>query len=266
MRMSNWVILVALMSLGQQLLAEGFPLRKKYPDLKTIETSELKSTYKDHPIVDVRSRFEFDVIRMNEAINIPVSKSSFYNKLIRASKSTDESIVFYCNGVTCAKSYKAAKIAQDKGFKNVKVYDAGIFAWAKAHNDLATLMGSTPVESSKLLSKDQFAKRTLEIEAFKKKVGESNVVLIDIRDPKQRQKTPDFSVSPEKLDLDRFAKKLEKGQLDKWKGKTLLIFDAVGKQVKWLQYHLEKNGFKSYYFLKDGVWSVFGAEGASKKS
>ena len=29
--------------------------------------------------------------------------------------------------------------------------------------------------------------------------------------------------------------------------------DAVGKQVQWVQYYLEMNGYKNYYFLDKGV-------------
>ncbi|MFX1517887.1 MAG: sulfurtransferase, partial [Promethearchaeota archaeon] len=35
--------------------------------------------------------------------------------------------------------------------------------------------------------------------------------------------------------------------------KTLLIYDAAGKQVRWLQYYLEDKGLKSYYFMAGGI-------------
>ena len=36
-------------------------------------------------------------------------------------------------------------------------------------------------------------------------------------------------------------------------GKTLLIYDAVGKQVRWLMYSLERAGVKNYWFMKGGA-------------
>jgi rhodanese-related sulfurtransferase len=35
--------------------------------------------------------------------------------------------------------------------------------------------------------------------------------------------------------------------------RTLLIYDEVGKQVRWLQYALEKAGAKNYYFMHKGA-------------
>ena len=42
--------------------------------------------------------------------------------------------------------------------------------------------------------------------------------------------------------------------------KTLLIFDQVGKQVRWLEYYLVANGYKNYYFLAGGATSVLKAQ------
>lgn len=39
------------------------------------------------------------------------------------------------------------------------------------------------------------------------------------------------------------------------RNKKLLIYDAVGKQVRWLQYLLEKNNVTGYYFMKGGIKS-----------
>jgi len=33
----------------------------------------------------------------------------------------------------------------------------------------------------------------------------------------------------------------------------LMIYDAAGKQVRWLQYYLEDKGLKSYYFMAGGI-------------
>mgnify|MGYP003502318962 FL=1 len=41
-----------------------------------------------------------------------------------------------------------------------------------------------------------------------------------------------------------------------FKGNQLLIMDAVGKQVEWIQYYLEAGGYTNYYFLDKGVISA----------
>ena len=60
------------------------------------------------------------------------------------------------------------------------------------------------------------------------------------------------------MPMDRLVKLLKKGE---FKDKQMLIFDAVGKQVRWLQYHLEDNGYSNYYFLNKGVLGAAAAGG-----
>lgn len=50
-----------------------------------------------------------------------------------------------------------------------------------------------------------------------------------------------------------------------FKDQTLLIFDQVGKQVRWLMYHLEATGYTKYYFLADGAYGVIGIQAYSEK-
>ncbi|NIQ96147.1 MAG: sulfurtransferase, partial [Desulfuromonadales bacterium] len=57
---------------------------------------------------------------------------------------------------------------------------------------------------------------------------------------------------------DRLVKLLKQ---KKFRDGSLLITDAVGKQVRWLQYHLEDNGYTSYAFLDKGVLGASEAGG-----
>jgi hypothetical protein len=41
---------------------------------------------------------------------------------------------------------------------------------------------------------------------------------------------------------------------------TLLIFDQVGKQVRWLMYHLEAADYTRYHFLSGGAYDVIGLQ------
>ena len=49
------------------------------------------------------------------------------------------------------------------------------------------------------------------------------------------------------------------------KDKTLLIFDQVGKQVRWLMYQLESAGYSDYFFLSKGADGVIGVQVYRKK-
>lgn len=50
----------------------------------------------------------------------------------------------------------------------------------------------------------------------------------------------------------------------RYRNQTLLIFDQVGKQVRWLMYHLEVAGMKDYYFLDKGANGVIGIQAYGK--
>ncbi len=230
--------------------ADDFPYRKDYPEVKVIETEELLNQYDDVIIVDVRSKFEFDVVHIEKAKHVPVASKSFEKDLegVR-SKDGAKKLVFYCNGHTCKKSYKSTKKAMGAGFDNVYAYDAGIFDWITANPDKGVLLGKSPVDTSKIIPKSDLKAKMLTLAEFKSKGEGSGAIVIDVREPFQRKQTPEIK-GIKNIPLDRLLGLLEKGT---FKNKELYIFDAVGKQVRWLQYHLEEKGYKNYNFLSGGV-------------
>ena len=209
-------------------------------------------------IVDVRSTMEFDVAHISKAKHIPVSNKSFLADLEKVrGKSGTEVIAFYCNGTTCAKSYKAADAAGKSGFKNLRVYDAGIFTWITENPEKGTLLGKSPADPAKLISKADLQKRMMSYDEFKTKAEAGNAVVVDVRDPLQRAKASELPQNKaiklngvREIPMDRLVKLIEKKQ---FQNQTLLVLDAVGKQVRWLQYFLEDNGYSNYFFLENGV-------------
>ncbi|PCJ18064.1 MAG: sulfurtransferase [Candidatus Cloacimonadota bacterium] len=237
--------------------SNDFPLRKKYSDLTPISTKQLIKDYDKSVIVDVRSEFEYKVVHIQKAINLPLSKRSFYSKMKKKMlKNPNVPFVFYCNGITCSKSYKATQKLHDKGHKNIFVYDAGVFAWVKKNPKKSFLLGDSPVDTSKLIAKKDFQSKMLAFNDFDKGASLKESLLIDIRDKFQIKFIPKFKFKNKikTITLTKLQKVLKSGYLKK--EKTLYIYDAVGKQVRWLQYYLEKYAYKNYFFLKGGVNSV----------
>jgi rhodanese-related sulfurtransferase len=190
------------------------------------------------------------VVHILKALHAPVTNASFESSLDGfRGKTAPQKIAFYCNGHTCKKSYEAAQQAMDKGYQNVYAYDAGIFDWVAAYPDKAVLLGETPVPQEKIISNEAFHAKTLSLEEFTKKAEDPNALLIDIREPLQREVVPPLP-RIRNIPLDRLIGLLKDGE---FKDKDLLIFDAVGKQINWLQYHLEGQGYANYFFLKKGV-------------
>jgi rhodanese-related sulfurtransferase len=240
---------------------EGFPGRshEKYKDIPYIELEDLHKKYKDMIIVDVRSKFEYDTLQIKDSINIPVGVKTFGEEVQKLRQKTDKPLVFYCNGRTCMKSYKAAKDAMDVGVKDVYSYDAGIFEWAKAYPDKAVLLGKSPVDSRDILSAKQFKARLLNPDKFSDMATEdpSKVIVLDIRDKYQRAGVGFFPIQERWTSLNKMDKVYDYIRKAKEKGKTLFIYDEVGKQVRWLQYALEREGVKDYYFMDKGATGYY---------
>lgn len=243
----------SMMAAGGSFAAEGYPLRAKYPKARYISTEELKKEYARAVIVDVRSKLEFDVIHIAKAVHVPVALKTF-DKEVKELRSGNEvaPIVFYCNGHTCEKSYEAAEQATGFGIKNTLVYDAGIHDWVGANPEKTTLMGETPALKSRLIPAERLKNHKIKYAEFSKKANEADAICIDVREPFQRKEIPKLP-RLRNIPSDRLVQLLAGNE---FKGKTLLITDAVGKQVEWIQYFLEKYGIKNYYFLENGVLSA----------
>ncbi len=243
-------VCVMLLAPVKATAADDFPIRAKFPKVPYITLEQLRAEYDKIIIIDVRSTFEYNVIHTNKAKHVSVTKTTFLEDLaaVRGKEDTTP-MTFYYNGHKCEKSYDATQKALDAGFKNVTVFDSGIFDWANAYPELTTLMGKTPADKTVIIPQEEFNKRFLPYEEIKAKASDINSVVIDIREPLQRELIPNIP-SLRSIPLDRLLPLLQKGE---FKNNNLYFIDAVGKQVEWLQYHLEANGYKNYNFSQGGV-------------
>lgn len=229
---------------------DAFPLREQYRDVSVIETAELAKRYDDVIIVDVRSQYEYDTLRIKDAQLISLSDPHFVSRVKELRTSNDKAVVFYCNGKTCHKSYDAVRKAQTMRVKNVYCYDAGVADWAKASPERAALLGVSPVKTENLISHDRFKEHLLEPAEFESKV--SAAIVLDVRDRSQRD-SPLFPFREQRVQMEETARIDAVIDQAKREKKTLLVYDAVGRQVEWLQYHLESRRLKDYYFMKGGA-------------
>lgn len=257
-------LIIPLFGLLASLAAAGasaagndeFPMRVRYPDVEVISTADLARSYDSVVIVDVRTKYEYDTLHIADAVLIPLD-TGFGDKIaaLRA-RSGDKRIVFYCNGKTCHKSYEAAVLASHARVNNIVAYDAGIFDWAKAHPERTTLRGHTPIKPGDLISSKDFKAHQIEPKDFAALVDAS--IVLDVRDRRQRD-TALFPFKEQRAQLDETQKLDAIIDQAKAKHKTLLVYDEVGKQVQWFQYHLEGKGLKNYFFMKGGAQGYFDA-------
>lgn len=237
--------------------SDEYPMRVRYPDVDIITTADLAKQYDNVVIVDVRTKYEYDTLHIKDAVLLPLGTGFGDRVVALRNKYPGKKIVFYCNGKTCHKSYEADVLAAHARVTNTVAYDAGIFDWAKAQPDRTTLRGRTPIKPGDLISGDDFKARQIEPKDFAARV-DSNVIVLDVRDRRQRD-TALFPFKEQRAQLDE-TQKLDAIISDaKARNKTLLVYDEVGKQVQWFQYHLESKGLKNYYFMKGGAQAYFDA-------
>lgn len=236
----------------------GFPGRSLYREIPIIEMEDLHRRYDEVLIVDVRSHYEYETLHIKGALNHPVADIDFIKKIEALRAGDPKPIMFYCNGRTCMKSYQAAKRARHAGIDEVYAYDAGIMEWTRAFPDKSVLLGRTPVNPASLISDEQLKARLLAPEDFAKQVKQSNTIVLDIRDAFQRASFPMFASKRESVALDNKELKVHVDRA-KSENKTLLIYDEVGKQIRWLQYFLEHEGVNTYYFMEGGANGFYDA-------
>jgi len=81
-------------------------------------------------LIDARPAKMYAKSTIPSSLNIPDTKFDEYFEQIKDLDRTKE-ILVYCGGWKCAKSPKVAGLLKDKGFKNVKLYQAGEPEWIK---------------------------------------------------------------------------------------------------------------------------------------
>lgn len=237
-----------------------FPGRTTYAHVPYITLDQLNNEYDDIIIVDTRSPFEFETLRILSAVNIPLSlNNSNYTQKLKELRVNhpDKKIVFYCNGHTCMKSYKAVHRAKVMAkLDNVMAFDAGIFDWTKAHPDKAILLEKTPVNPVDLISKAKYKQHVLSALDFINKSSDNSIIL-DVRSRHQRDGIALFSGAETTVSMGDKRKLNKYIQLAKKENKKLFIYDAVGKQVRWLQYYLEEQKVGEYYFMEGGAEAYY---------
>ncbi len=227
-----------------------FPLRPFYPAVKTIDTNRFLEIYFDAIIIDVRSRFEFDVVHINKAKHAPLSEDDFIASIRRYRSLISETpMVFYCNDPACSSAFRAVLLAQAAGYTNVFVYDAGVFPLLMVAPEKITLMATTPAQPDLVISNEYYKRVRIDFEEFKKRSSRMGTMLIDIRDIYNRVHEPRLK-NVRNIPMEPFIKAVTNRI---WAEKKLLIFDQNGKKTRWLQYFLQANGYSDYVFLRGGM-------------
>jgi rhodanese-related sulfurtransferase len=126
-------------------------------------------------IIDARNPEEYQEVHIKGAINVPVNKCQDFKHLLPKDKSVR--LIFYCNGVKCGKSKRAAKKATEEGYTNMNVFAAGMPVWEeKGYPIYAGPDYEKHIETTKLTP--------TELQDLIKKDG-AGITVVDVRDPQE---------------------------------------------------------------------------------
>ena len=126
-QIATLIIGILLVAMTQTVIAKEkptkeFPGRDLYPEVPYIELQDFyaKLSRKEVVVVDVRSSYEYQTLRIKDAINIPLASKTFVSEMRKLSVADGRPIIVYCNGKTCMKSYKAARKCAIEKIDNVQ--------------------------------------------------------------------------------------------------------------------------------------------------
>ena len=83
-------------------------------------------------LIDVRTRDEYDLGHITNAINLDFYSDTFQDSILVLPK--NENIILYCR--TNNRSTKTANILKENGFDNISVIKGGITEWVRNGNDI----------------------------------------------------------------------------------------------------------------------------------
>lgn len=148
------------------------------PDYRVVTTDELKTLLDsgvEMTVVDARNPEEYQEVHIKGAINIPVKMFAEHQHKLPQDKSAK--IIFYCNGIKCGKSKKAAKKAIHSGYTDIAVYAEGMPVWEEKGMPIYTGPDyEKRIETTIISPKDLHALIQSNVDTF---------TIVDVRDPEE---------------------------------------------------------------------------------
>ncbi len=224
--MDKDLLIAELVKRGAIPYSEGYRVINS-PQLKKMVDSKSD----DILVIDARNPEEYQEVHIPRSINLPEKKFADNEHLLPESKKT--TIVFYCNGVKCGKSKRAAIKAVKLGYKNVLVYKDGMPVWEELNYPIyAGPDYEKKIETTKTSPEEM------------KVIIDSNAddyTLVDVRD--ESEFAEGHIPGAINIPIERFA--AESGKLDK-KKKIIVYCNSGGRS--YLGYRkLMKLSYKNIY-------------------
>lgn len=188
-------------------------------------------------LVHTLSRIEFQMQHIPGSINIPVDEIKTSSKM---PVKKNAPIIFYCNGMACPYSKRAAKAAVQKGYTQIYWFRGGILEWRKFQYSMVV---------DKVFKKIKVKK--LSPEKFRKQV-QGKVLVLDVR-PRWWRKSKEQAGIIEGTNMMIPLLNLDKQLNLLPKDRPILLVDRLMRQTVHAAKFLKMKGFNVIGVLKGGA-------------
>lgn len=233
----------------------SLPGRETYFYVDTLEPHELAELHNAGAVhvIDVRSRFEYETLRIDGAHHVNVEDRDFVEQVLAIHEQNPAfPVAFYCRGESCFRAYQAAERMLSQGFQDAYSMDAGIYAWADQHPEATAMFGSAPLDPDHLIDDQEFGDRLLAPDEFASRAHSGQYRVLDLRRPFERDQIGLFLqhesniTTSESSAMSMFLSEVKDS------GDPLLVYDITGGEVRLFQYVLARNEISDYYFMDGG--------------
>ena len=203
---------------------------------KDVDVDKLKTMMDmgDPLVVFPLSSIEYNDLHIAGSVNIPLHK---LQEGLPSNK--DKTIVFYCLGVKCTASWRAAEKAVKLGYKNVYAFRKGLPAWVKA--------GYPTISTAKL---PKFDIKKISTDALLTMLNTNDkVVLLDVCLERDARKFWIDSPSRIHIPLDELEGRINEIP----KGKTIAVICLKGKRSPTAIRYLKTKGFNDLVSINGGM-------------
>lgn len=230
---------------------EGMPAWKKAGKSPWVSTNHIKMVLNDRErvalIVDARPFIKYNAGTVPGAINIPFPEWDKLKGLLPADQKTQ--IIFFCGGLKCDLSHKAAARAREMGYSDVRTYAYGWPDWKESSTRAFAMVnpkegGKAPAAAEEVAYEGEISKGEFFALMAQKPEG---FVLVDVR-PAEEYAKAHLPGAINILD-EKVAEHCEQLKL----GKAVVFYCNTGSRAAVAYYAAEDAGVKGTRFLNRNV-------------
>lgn len=221
---------------------------KKYAEIDADGLKNMMAT-EDVLVVFPLSQIEYKDLHITGSVNIPLNQLA---EQLPADKS--QKIVFYCLGIKCTASWRAADKAVKLGYENVYAFREGLPAWKKAGYPTTTIE-KLPQFKAKKMTTEELSQRL---------AGDDDIVLLDICLQQDAEK---FWIETSKR-VHIPLNEMEQRYAEIPKDKEIAVICLKGKRSPTVIRYLSGKGYKNLYQVEGGMqkWIMDGKPVTTRKS